>query len=192
VADTRRRLLGDWWARLDRALTRGLLFGLDGTAHGPLRVARASRGSVEDRELLAAVLAEYPHDTRAFSRLVEQHWARAWSVCQAILLDAHDAEETVQDTFLKVHRYLPSYRFESRFTTWLYQIARRTALTRLSDRSRRPRGRNRSCPRYPGASSRSPPTRSSFSPRFPESLVLVGAGVIGLEMAAPSATWARA
>jgi RNA polymerase sigma-70 factor (ECF subfamily) len=57
-------------------------------------------------------------------------------VCQSILLNEHDADEAVQDAFLKAHRYLQSFRFESRFSTWLSQIARREALTRLAARKR--------------------------------------------------------
>lgn len=92
-----------------------------------------------DHDLLVDVFEEYPRGTRWFGVLVERHWSRAWACCMSILLDPHDAEEAVQDTFLKVHRYLPSFRAESRFGTWLARIAQYAALDHLEKRRRRAR-----------------------------------------------------
>ncbi len=133
------RFRADWWERLDRVLAEIVLLGLEGTADPSSRSAPPAADAEDERELLDAVFEEYPHGTRAFSRLMSRYWARVWAVSQAILLNDQDAEEAVQDTFLKVHRYLLSYRFESKFTTWLYQVARRAALSRLASRTRRRR-----------------------------------------------------
>ena len=89
-----------------------------------------------DRDLLIGVLQEYPHGTRRFTELVELHWGRVWMISQSVLMNEHDAEEVAQDTFLKVHRNLLGFRFESRFSTWLNRIARNTALTKLASRRR--------------------------------------------------------
>ena len=42
-----------------------------------------------------------------------------------------DAEDVVQNTFIKVHRHLPRFEFQSKFTTWLYRIAYNTAQDQL-------------------------------------------------------------
>jgi RNA polymerase sigma-70 factor (ECF subfamily) len=128
-----------WRALAQAALSPLALLGIDAGPPEPDAGSRPAQPDADERSLLEQVFVEYPHGTRAFALLMERHWGRVWSVCQAILLDAHDAEETVQDVFLKVHRYLPSYRFESKFSTWLYPIARRAALTRLAERTRRRR-----------------------------------------------------
>jgi RNA polymerase sigma-70 factor (ECF subfamily) len=49
-----------------------------------------------------------------------------------------DAEDVLQETFLLVHRHLPSFRGESKVSTWVYRIATRVA---LATRNRRPVGR---------------------------------------------------
>lgn len=87
-----------------------------------------------DRDLLRAVLEEHPHGTRWFTELVTCHWDRAWRLCQALLLNERDAEEATKDAFIKVHRQLPSFRFESRFTAWLDPIICETALHLLAAR----------------------------------------------------------
>ena len=49
--------------------------------------------------------------------------------------DAADADDVLQDVFLKVHRHLPEVNDETRLAPWLYQVARNT----LIDRYRRKR-----------------------------------------------------
>lgn len=51
-----------------------------------------------------------------------------------MLGNREDAEEAVQDIFLKVHRGLGSFRGESGVRTWLYRITVNTCLTRLRNR----------------------------------------------------------
>jgi RNA polymerase sigma-70 factor (ECF subfamily) len=53
----------------------------------------------------------------------------------SILRNHHDADDVVQETFLRVYRALPGFRGESSFRTWLITIATRQALNYL-DRSR--------------------------------------------------------
>lgn len=59
-----------------------------------------------------------------------------YTVCMRVLRSQQDAEEAAQDTFVKVHAHLVGYQGQARFSTWLYSIAYRTALSKL--RSRRP------------------------------------------------------
>ena len=58
--------------------------------------------------------------------------ALAWSIVR----DAATADDVTQETFVKVWRGLPSYDGRAQFSTWLYTIARNTALNAL--RARRP------------------------------------------------------
>jgi RNA polymerase sigma-70 factor (ECF subfamily) len=73
-----------------------------------------------DRVLVAAVLAR----TRgAFETLVRDHQRLCWHIINRMVRHPDDTRELCQDTFLRVHRYLHQYRFESALKTWIGQVA---------------------------------------------------------------------
>ena len=73
-----------------------------------------------DRVLVAAVLA----GTRgAFETLVRDHQRLCWHIINRMVRHPDDTRELCQDTFLRVHRYLRQYRFESALKTWIGQVA---------------------------------------------------------------------
>jgi RNA polymerase sigma-70 factor (ECF subfamily) len=57
--------------------------------------------------------------------------SKVMSVAMDVTGNREDAEEVVQDTFVKAFRFLPTFRRESSFRTWLHRIARTTALNQL-------------------------------------------------------------
>jgi RNA polymerase sigma-70 factor (ECF subfamily) len=61
-------------------------------------------------------------DESAFERLVEEHAAKAYQIAYGLLGNSLDAEEVVQDAFLKVHAKLRDFRGDSSFATWLHRI----------------------------------------------------------------------
>jgi len=71
---------------------------------------------------------------RAFEPLVRRHERRVFRVTLAILGNVEDAEEAMQDTFIKAFRHLNQFRRESRFTTWLTRIAVNEALQKRQTR----------------------------------------------------------
>lgn len=58
----------------------------------------------------------------SFERLYQLQGARMKSVAMNLLGNAHDAEDVVQEVFLKVHRNIASFRGQSAFSTWMYRI----------------------------------------------------------------------
>jgi RNA polymerase sigma-70 factor (ECF subfamily) len=58
----------------------------------------------------------------AFDELVKKHSNKAYQVAYGLLGNNHDAEEVVQDAFIKVFKNLKKFRGDSKFTTWLYRI----------------------------------------------------------------------
>jgi len=76
---------------------------------------------MEDREaeLLEGCRAG---DTAAFERLYEAHGARMKSIAANLLGDLADAEDAVQETFLKVYRGAASFRGGSMLSTWIYRV----------------------------------------------------------------------
>lgn len=70
----------------------------------------------------------------AFDELVRRHTANTYRQCIKILGNHEDAEDQTQEIFLKAYQALPTFRSESRFSTWLYTIARNACLMRLRKR----------------------------------------------------------
>ena len=62
------------------------------------------------------------HDLAAFEQLVERHSERAFQLAYSILQNRQDAEEVVQDAFLRIYRSLGNFRGDAQFTTWMYRI----------------------------------------------------------------------
>lgn len=81
-----------------------------------------------DRELVEAVLARR---RGAFERLVRQHQGLCWHIVHRMVRDSEDTRELCQDTFLRVHRYLHQYRFDSPLKTWIGRVAYTVALRHL-------------------------------------------------------------
>jgi len=73
-----------------------------------------------DRVLVAAVLAGRPG---AFETLVRAHQRLCWHIINRMVRHPDDTRDLCQDTFLRVHRYLHQYRFESALKTWIGQVA---------------------------------------------------------------------
>jgi RNA polymerase sigma-70 factor (ECF subfamily) len=70
-------------------------------------------------------------EIRHFADLVERHKDRALTVAVRLLRRREDAEEAVQDAFVRAFRGLAEFRGESRFSTWFYRILYNICLTRL-------------------------------------------------------------
>jgi RNA polymerase sigma-70 factor (ECF subfamily) len=72
-----------------------------------------------DRAIIQQVLAG---DAEAFARLVDRHYDRCARIAFRILGNREDAEEAIQDTFLRAFRALESYEDRERFSAWLTRI----------------------------------------------------------------------
>ena len=81
--------------------------------------AAAAGTSTEDAALAAACQAG---DLAAYERLYELHGARMKSLARHLLGGRQDAEDAVQETFLKIQRAISSYRGKSSFSTWAFRI----------------------------------------------------------------------
>ncbi len=79
-----------------------------------------SPGVDEDGPLIKRALSG---DQQAYEQLVRRHEKRVFRTTIAILGELADAEEAMQETFLKAYVNLNTFRQDARFTTWLTRIA---------------------------------------------------------------------
>ena len=81
-------------------------------------------------------------DSDAFRELVEQHSRSAFRLAYRLTRNEQDAEDVVQEGFLRAYRHLGRFEARSHFGTWLYRIVANCAVehvrTRLSRQTRAP------------------------------------------------------
>ena len=122
----------------------------------------------EDEPLLVA--SARAGDAAAFEELVARYEDKIFRLTSNITGNREDAEDAMQDAFLKAYAHLNNFHGESRFYTWLVRIAANEALMRL--RKRRPPRHRLRRPR--------PPRR----PTKPELPIKIGKGPSGAIRAA--------
>src|SRR5688572_7678008 len=76
-------------------------------------------------------------DSEAFRALVERHGRAVFRLAHRMTGNCQDAEDVVQETFLKAYRQLPRFESRARFGTWLHRIAVNCAVDLLRSRPRR-------------------------------------------------------
>jgi len=77
-------------------------------------------------------------DANAFERLVREHQHMVYCVALSFCKDSVQAEDLAQEAFLKAYRSVDEMREPSRLKTWLYSIAKFTAIDWLRRRKREP------------------------------------------------------
>lgn len=71
------------------------------------------------------------HNAEAFSALVAEYQSLVFRLSFRLLCNEEDAEDAVQDTFLKVWLSINTYDERCKFSTWLYKIACNTCYDKL-------------------------------------------------------------
>src|SRR5579864_1746994 len=102
---------------------------------GPVGVRPLPSQIVKDDEP-ALVAAAKGGDVSAFETLVGRYERKIFRLTQNITQNREDAEDSMQEAFLKAFEHLQSFEGNSRFYTWLVRIAVNQALMKL--RKRRP------------------------------------------------------
>jgi RNA polymerase sigma-70 factor (ECF subfamily) len=78
--------------------------------------------------LAELVTASQEGDQHAYAKLVEATQSDVYNLALSVLRNQQDAEDAVQDIYLRVWRALPGFRGQARFRTWLYRVALNTCL----------------------------------------------------------------
>jgi RNA polymerase sigma-70 factor, ECF subfamily len=79
-------------------------------------------------------------DLRAFEALYERHAPRMKSIARNLLGNAADAEDAVQEAFLKIYRNAATFRGGAAFSTWIYRVVVNACYDALRRRKTRPAG----------------------------------------------------
>lgn len=70
-------------------------------------------------------------DLRAFELLVKKYEKLVFFVIHRLVQDKQNKEDVCQEVFLKIHYSLPSFRFQSKLSTWIARIAYLTAVNHV-------------------------------------------------------------
>jgi RNA polymerase sigma-70 factor (ECF subfamily) len=90
--------------------------------------------TVAEKDLLEAARGG---DEGAYSRLVESHRLELHAHCYRMLGSVHDAEDALQEAFLRAWRGLPKFEGRSSVRSWLYRIATNACLDAIERRPKR-------------------------------------------------------
>jgi RNA polymerase sigma-70 factor (ECF subfamily) len=90
--------------------------------------------NISDIEIIESVLKGNDSD---YTLIIERYKDRAFSLLSNMLKNNMDAEEALQDSFVKAFRSLNTFRKESKFSTWLYKIVYNTGLTIATNKKRK-------------------------------------------------------
>lgn len=100
-----------------------------------LRVAILS----DDEALVRRVLAG---DAAAFRTIMQRHNRRLYRITRSILRNDGEAEDAVQETYIKAFTHMHGFRAEASLSTWLSRIAMNEALERLRRERPMPEGQS--------------------------------------------------
>jgi RNA polymerase sigma-70 factor (ECF subfamily) len=90
--------------------------------------------NLTDTEIIESVKKGNKGD---FSLLIDRYKDKAFSLLKRMLQNEMDAEEALQDSFLKAYNSLVNFRGDAKFSTWFYKIVYNTGLTIIAGKKRK-------------------------------------------------------
>src|SRR5689334_3766831 len=96
-------------------------------------VERAKLESWPDEEIVRRVLEG---ETALYEIIMRRHNQRLYRAARAILRDDSEAEDVLQDTYVRAYQHQGQFAGRAKFSTWLTRIAVHEALARVARRGR--------------------------------------------------------
>lgn len=90
---------------------------------------------VNEKEFIKQLL-DPKTQNNAFQLLLKEYQKPLYAHIRTIVLNHDDADDVLQNTFIKVFQYLKNFKGESKLFSWMYRIATNEALTFLNQKAR--------------------------------------------------------
>src|SRR5437588_12447421 len=97
----------------------------------------AAKSWMNDPEVHLMLLVQRD-DPSAFAELVKRYWTQVFGQAYRRLRDRQEAEDLVQEVFLRLYRHRKRYQPRAKFATWLFHIAQNVFRNAVRSRRRRP------------------------------------------------------
>ncbi len=111
-----------------------------GTCCAAVQTGKQLRPSDDEPASDAALISRFHEgDESAFVQIVHRYQGKMYALAYRVMRNAADAEEIVQDTFIRAHRALIDFRGEAALTSWLSRIALNLSRSRYTYFARRRR-----------------------------------------------------
>jgi RNA polymerase sigma-70 factor (ECF subfamily) len=91
---------------------------------------------IQEQSLISDLKSE-KNKEEAFRKLVSQYKERLYWHIRNMVLNHDDADDVLQNTFIKVFRNIDSFKGDSKLYTWMYRIATNESITFLNKRAKR-------------------------------------------------------
>jgi RNA polymerase sigma-70 factor (ECF subfamily) len=91
---------------------------------------------VDDAEILRKFQDEKTRD-EAFNLLLKKYQQKLYWHIRRMVVDHDDADDLIQDTFIKVWKNLPGFRSDAQLYTWMYRIATNECITFLNKKKQK-------------------------------------------------------
>ena len=103
------------------------------TKYGDLQSAAIT--TISDEQILELLGSANTYE-RGFRLLMSQYKERLYWHIRRIVLVHNDADDVLQNTFIKIYKGIAQFEGKSKLYTWLYRIATNEAITHLQSRAR--------------------------------------------------------
>jgi RNA polymerase sigma factor (sigma-70 family) len=90
----------------------------------------------QEKEFIAELLNPKTQNL-AFQKLVHQYQRPLYNHIRNIVLNHDDADDVLQNTFIKVFQYLKNFKGDSKLFSWIYRIATNEAITFITQKAKR-------------------------------------------------------
>lgn len=90
----------------------------------------------DDKDFIAALLNPKTQND-AFGKLVRDFQKPLYNHIRNMVLNHDDADDVLQNTFIKVFQYLKNFKGESKLFSWMYRIATNEAITFINTKAKR-------------------------------------------------------
>lgn len=92
--------------------------------------------TVTEEMVITLVKKAQSGDVRAFEQLTEQYYQKIYNIALGMVGSHHDAQDAAQNVLIKLYRSIGSFKFQSKFSTWVYRVTANVCMDEIRSRKR--------------------------------------------------------